>query len=137
MTEYVLQKKLLGRWDYVTWYSADELDKATRSYENMTKGDTGYSWRLVRLETISEKILKGEREIERDEVEVEAQPVVKNEGWGNSSGWSTPAPKPDHKLSGSVWVGNPTTKKKKRVPAAEAATMMANGWIKAGPRSVL
>lgn len=136
MTEYVLQKKLLGRWDYVTWYGADELDKAQRSYNNMTKGDTGYSWRLVRLETLHEKLLDGSREIEKEEAEVE-QPVASN-SWNNvASSFSTPAPKPDHKLSGSVWVGNPITKEKKRVPAAEAATMLEQGWIKAGPRTVL
>lgn len=161
MTEYVLQKKLLGRWDYVTWYGADELDKAQRSYDNMTKGNTGYSWRLVRLETLSEKILDGSREIERGEVVEEKllnNPVPvcgpehnnqllninecdaadKSDGWtSKASGWSNASKKSDHGLSGSVWVGNPITKEKKRVPAAEAAKMLNEGWVKAGPRTVL
>lgn len=141
MTEYVLQKKLLGRWDYVTWYDESELDKAQRSFESMTKGDTGYSWRLVKLETLQEKLLMDHSECPKGDDE--ANTVAKAEasgGWTKSSqqtNWSSPAPKSNHGMVGSVWVGNPTTKEKKRVPAAEAATMLENGWVKAGPRTQL
>ena len=156
-TEYVLQKKTLGGWSYVSWWSENELDRAQRSYDSMTKGDTGYSWRLCKLEVMQEKLLDDTTEVPREEVE-EVTPAKK--AWDSQHGWgATPAPKvgdtiswgngeqskvivtaspkSSHGLSGSVWVGNLSTKEKKRVPAAEADKLLADGWVRAGPRTVL
>lgn len=38
---------------------------------------------------------------------------------------------------GTTWVGNPATKEKRRVSSSEAESLLANGWIKAGPRTQL
>ena len=150
MTEYVLQKKLLGRWDYVTYYTEAELETAKRSFDKVSKGDTGYSWRLVKLEVMDEKLLNDPTPLGKAEDVSEDWHSVNNStsGWANSpqakvnaASWlkSNGGPVADNKhgLTGSVWVGNPTTKEKKRVPAVEAEQMLANGWIKAGPRTAL
>ena len=85
-------------------------------------------------ETERQARLVGKVELESDEV---SSKTYKNDGFSSSWGNSTSDAKSDHGLTGSVWVGNPTTKEKKRVSAAEADTMLASGWIKAGPRTQL
>ena len=82
-----------------------------------------------------------EGKVELDDDEVDSGPYKKQadaaDGWGAPTKTWGNAPKSDHKLTGSVWLGNPTTKEKKRVPAAEADKMLNEGWIKCGPRTVL
>ena len=58
------------------------------------------------------------------------------DGWGKNLTSEAPA-KAEHGLTGSVWVGNPATKEKKRVPAELGSKLLNEGWIKAGPRTVL
>lgn len=158
--EYCLQKKSLHTWQYVTWYS--DLDQAKRNFNVASKEGNGYSWRLVEVKVVEEKLLDGERKAEPgddvsyDEVSSEiirsmnehAKPDLKPTGefkssWGApvASGWGKPtseaAIKPEHGLTGSVWVGNPKTKEKRRVVGFEANRMLTEGWIKVGPRTVL
>lgn len=150
-TEYVLQKKVLGGWSYVTWYGENELDKAQRSFDSVTKGDTGYSWRLVKLETLTEKLLNDPIPVMQDEEETveprktswgtvipNPKKAVEPSNWGKPPSFSsTPSDNKDHGMIGKVWLGNPTTKEKKRVDPSMVDDMMAQGWIKAGPRTVL
>ena len=77
-----------------------------------------------------------EGKVEIDDDEVDSKPY-KSDGWSGATSWGNSAPKSDHGMSGKVWLGNPTTKEKKRVDPAEVAELMANGWIKAGPRTTL
>ena len=149
MSEYCLQKRTLSHWSYVTWY--EDLAVAQRNFQIASQTGSGYSWRLVEVTVVSEKLLDGEREPVADsEVEIptsaktpsEAPQPVKSD-WGHpTTNWpknliSEPDLKAGHASKGSVWVGNPTTKEKRRVPAAEAVLMLGQGWIKSGPRAVL
>lgn len=165
MTEYHLQKRGLATWQYITWY--DNIEQAKRNFNNVSKGDTGYSWRLVEVIVIEERLLSDQKEAEPDEdiyvpnkntVTIPAedwrkadmgvkparkvvQPVI--DPWATRAALdlnkpaSEPAIKPDHGLTGSVWVGNPKTKEKRRVVGFEAQKLLAEGWIKAGPRTML
>lgn len=47
------------------------------------------------------------------------------------------SPKPEHGLTGSVWVGNLVTKEKKRVSMPQSMLLLNEGWIKVGPRTQL
>lgn len=80
-----------------------------------------------------------EGKVEIDDDEVDSKPYKSDDGWGKvtKSNWGTPSPKSDHGMSGKVWLGNPTTKEKKRVDPSEVAALMDKGWVKAGPRTVL
>ena len=82
-----------------------------------------------------------EGKVELDDDEVDSGPYKKAEaqdGWGNYQPKTNDAPvKSDHALTGKVWMGDPATKVKKRVDPSEVAALMAQGWVKAGPRTVL
>jgi hypothetical protein len=72
--EYWLQKKTLGGWSHVTWYAIKE--EAKLNFDRVSAGDSGYSWRLVKIEVIEQKLL--------DEV-IEVEPL-KDDGWKLSEG---------------------------------------------------
>lgn len=161
-TEYHLQKRGLSIWHYVTWYT-NEAECRLNFLKASAEGN-GNSWRMVSVEVIEEKLNEGEREClapergDDDYVPNENTVSIPVDEWRKlnmgvpdapKSDWGTPTPgwgkpitseapfKSEHGLVGSVWVGNPTTKEKKRVAADIAATMLNEGWLKVGPRTVL
>lgn len=90
--------------------------------------------------------------VELDDDEVDSKPYKSDDGWGNfQSKTFSKSSRPDgnwnysklddapvgstHGMSGKVWLGNPTTKEKKRVDPSEVASLMNEGWIKCGPRT--
>lgn len=134
--EYVLQKKTLGGWSYVTWYT--DVNEALRNLKAaVADGYSGYSWRVVELKVIEEVLNKDELEALPTEKEEAVEPV--KSGWGKPTGaaWGVPAPKAEHGLAGKVWLANRELKEKRRVDPSEVEVMMAQGWFKAGPRTVL
>lgn len=147
-SEYYLQKRTLSSWSHVTSY--ETLEEAQTNF-NRAKVNSGYSWRIVKVEVVeeyvngSEKSLKDEvAELDEDLQKPSEKPVqsiksgwgIPSTRWGNKS-TSDPDLKAEHGLAGKVWLGNPVTKEKKRVDPAAVQDMMAEGWIKAGPRTVL
>lgn len=78
-----------------------------------------------------------EGRVELDDDEVDSKPYKQDEGWGgvSSNDWGK-APS-THGLAGKVWLVNKTLKEKKRVDPSEVAGMMANGWERGGPRTVV
>lgn len=163
VNEYWLQKKTIGGWSHVTWY--DDLEQAQLNFNRVSAGDSGYSWRLVNVTTIQEKMLADVVNVEAPNVKLEAArsnvwagtkpPENKKSGWGATpatvwgsnltsnnpkpavtpSGWGTPPAKTEHGLSGSVWLAHAGLRQKKRVPADQVNDMIAQGWYKAGPRT--
>lgn len=144
----MLQKRTLSHWSYVTWY--EDLEQAKKNFLAVSKEGNGYSWRLVEVKVIEEKLLDGVKEAESGSDILTThqfvspkptQPVKSDWGTPQPGAWDKPtseAPiKPEHGLTGSVWVGNPTTKEKRRVVGFEANRMLTEGWIKVGPRTVL
>ena len=146
MPEYWLQKKTIGGWSQVTWYS--ELEQAQHNYNQLRKA-TGYSYRMVKVETVQEHLLEEVVAVEAPALELAAKsnvwagnapPIKKSEpeatqssNWGNFKSASVHA----HGLAGKVWLGNPVTKEKKRIDPGMVDGMMKDGWIKVGPRTVL
>lgn len=136
MDEYHLQKRTLSTWQHVTWYETEE--EAKKNFDRAVASQTGYSWRYVKVETIEEHINGGETELKpnNEEATIEA-PKPSNDGWGKANDWSIPAPKSSHGLAGKVWLVNKTLREKKRVDPSEVDAMMAQGWEKGGPRTVV
>lgn len=133
MAEYHLQKRTLAMWSYVTWYETEE--EAKKNFDRAIASQTGYSWRYVKVETIEEHINGGEIELQPDSDETPVE-APKDE-WSKNSDWSTPAPKSSHGLAGKVWMAHRELRQKKRVDPAEVDAMTAQGWFKAGPRTVV
>ncbi len=157
MTEYVLQKRTLSMWSYVTWY--DDLEQGLKNLNSSFK-DSGYSWRLVKLTVIEEKLNGGELELEPDGLpDGEDQPegsdtLVTHQfatdkpagefksSWGvpstdfKNEHASEPDLKPSHGLAGSVWMVHFGLKRKTRVPLAEMEGLIAQGYVKGSPRTV-
>lgn len=142
-TEYHIQKRGLAIWQYVTWY--ETYEEAKKNFDKLVKG-FGYSYRIVEQKVMDEVILHGEyKDTPGDDVEEDSKPVAtggwtksnQQTAWGSVSGNVLIDPQPSHGMVGKVWLGNPTTKEKKRVEPALVAGMMAEGWVKAGPRTVL
>lgn len=135
-TEYVIQKRGLAVWQYVTWYSNKE--QALENFRRLKAGE-GYSYRLVEFQVIEQSLLEGEREDVPPQVE--AVEAVKSSGWGGSWGNSDDEIKPSGKgahFIGTVWVCNKELKQKKRLPEAEAAVLLSQpGWFKGGPRTIV
>lgn len=163
MTEYWLQKKTIGGWSTVTWYS--DLAQATENY-NRCIGNPGYSWRLVTVEVVHEKRLE-------EEVEITPVPItefnnnIQNTKWvskadlieqfpsqNKNSGWpATPSPggwdsfTPDkpkpailtldekHGGIGKVWMLRHDIKQRARVNPNEVDYYLSQGWIKGGPKT--
>jgi hypothetical protein len=157
-TQYWLQKKPFNSWQHITWYAT--LEEAKANFDKVSES-SGYSWRLIKAEVLEERLLEGERPEMKQEGEPISSPVqaVKS-SWGGqgASGWEKPTVnggwsdvnggwatndfaanilKSEHGMVGKVWLGNPATKEKKRVGPELVSAMMADGWIKAGPRTVL
>lgn len=163
MTEYWLQKKTIGGWSQVTWY--DNQDQAMTNFNNVTKGDTGYSWRLVEANTVVEKLLE-------EIVEVEApilDQIPRKSCYGKTATWNAPKaeshPATDfsekltserpcktagvsgdgwdkpmdavltHRGKGQIWVVNRATAHKTKIAADRLQEFEAKGYVKGGPRS--
>lgn len=134
-TEYVIQKRGLQVWQYVTWYK--DKEQALENFRRLQAGQ-GYSYRLVELNVLEQALLEGEREDVPPQVE--AVEAVKSSGWSGSWGNSDDEIKPTGKgahLVGRVWVANKELKQKKRVEPHEVDALLAQGWFKAGPRTII
>lgn len=148
-TEYYLQKKTFNSWSHVTWYATEEECRV--NFKRASVEGNGYSWRMVKAEVLEEKLLADPVPVLAEAQETVQPAQIKNSdlGWGAAraaSGWGKPlsgnptAPSPlnsSHGMVGKVWLGNPTTKEKKRVEPSMVDAMMKEGWVKAGPRTVL
>ncbi len=149
MTEYWLQKKAFNSWSHVTFYVT--LEEARSNFIKASAEGNGYSWRMVEVKVIEEKLLNDESPVLPPESDTLTTQVFKTPnpagefksswgtptaGWGKNLTSEAPA-KAEHGLTGSVWVGNPATKEKKRVPAELGSKLLNEGWIKAGSRTVL
>ena len=142
-TEYRLEKKVLAGWQTVSWWSDNELDKATNAFNSCSQGDTGYSWRLIKIEVMQEKRLEEEIPIEPKnliedkkfiEKGVPSRPTWGNPMDDNSMRIATPS---GHGLVGSVWMVHYGLKKKTRISASEYDKYVAEGYVKGGPRTVV
>lgn len=152
MTEYWLQKKSLSGWSMVTWYS--DVEQAMTNYKKcIGNGMSGYSWRLCKVEALETSMLQEVTDIEAPELEVKkttswgadiqkplkkAEDVKYSNGWGDTSSWSdipSDNSKPEHGLTGSVWVINHALKEKKRVAASEVDNMLSLGYERGGPKT--
>ena len=140
MSEYCLQKRTLSHWSYVTWY--EDLAVAQRNFQIASQTGSGYSWRLVEVTVVSEKLLDGERE-PQPETPVEAPQPVKSD-WGSpvAQGWGKSIPIDpikdtghSHGLSGSVWMVHFEKKIKTRIPADQQAHLEAQGYERGSPRT--
>lgn len=148
MVEYWLLKKQLGGWTKISWWSEDEKDKAERSYKSLAVHNSGYAWRLVKVETIEEMLLDDmteEAKVEPETLDVRdygavPDPVV--------NVWGTPHaeiktgqavgnefPNKEHGLAGSVWLVHHGLKKKTRVAASEVDSLIAQGYERGSPRT--
>jgi len=142
-TEYVIQKRGLAVWQYVTWYS--DREQALENFRRLQAGQ-GYSYRLVELNVLEQALLEGEREDVPPQVEVVE--AVKSSGWSSDSSFSwasnntikddeiKPTGRGAH-LVGRVWIANKELKQKKRVEPHEVDALLAQGWFKAGPRTIV
>lgn len=150
--EYYLQKRTLSSWSHVTIY--ENKDEGLKNLNSASK-DSGYSWRLVEVKVVEERILTDEMKEQREQVDTKPQATggwtkpEQQTSWGqtkiggagtrsDANTWGNPpAPTSSHGLSGSVWLVNHTIKEKKRVPAAQVDVMIADGWVRGGPRTVI
>lgn len=146
--EYYLQKRTLSSWSHVTIY--ENKDEGLKNLNSASK-DSGYSWRLVEVKVVEERILTDEMKEQREQVEekpAQSWGAINKENWSSkpvqgdwgkidTTPWGTTAPTSSHGLSGSVWLVNHTIKEKKRVPAAQVDAMLADGWVRGGPRTVV
>lgn len=88
-TEYWLQKKTIGGWSMVTWYS--ELEQASKNYDQLRK-NIGYSYRMAEVKIVQEHLLDEVVKVEAPEVELDAKANV----WGGqqkpqaTGGWTKP-----------------------------------------------
>lgn len=148
MTEYWLQKRTLGGWSNVSWWSEHELEKANTSYQSCLK-QVGYSWRLIKVETLQEVRLQEEVEDKvQDSKEEQAKynvwagqasswnvgdKVVAN-GWGDTTITAT-APEKEHGMVGKVWMLHHARKEKIRVDPSQVDSLIIEGWERGGPRT--
>lgn len=161
-TEYWLQKKTIGGWSHVTWYA--DKDQALKNFKTAVgNGMSGYSWRLIEAVELEVSMLQEVTEVTLPDNPVIGEAVtitnntdkpLKVNGWGQQTivepktSWgrlpinidkdkniSSVPIKPEHGLSGSVWVINHKDRVKKRIKANELDSMLAQGYEKAGPRT--
>lgn len=176
MTEYILQKKTLGGWSTVSYWTANEFEIANASFDKCSKGNNGYSWRLLKCEVFAEKRLEEEvNTTPLDEVKDEwgkeanaksnvwagqKSVIVKSGGWGDpvnpvNKDVSVTITKPDwgkapdswgdhagmmidrskHGMVDKVWLIHHARKDRIRVHANEVDAMLADGWVRGGPRT--
>lgn len=143
MTEYWLQKKTIGGWSVVTWY--DNQEQAEKNYNECIKAK-GYAWRLVKVETLHLQPLEDMIEVNQPQVEP-FQDKPKVIGWAdgpskapnqmanNPWGSTVPSVKPEHGLSGSVWVINHTLRVKARIAGNQLEKYLAEGYVRGGPKT--
>ncbi len=143
MTEYRLEKKGLGRWEYVTWYS--DKQEALLNLHNAATPLNGYSWRVVEINTIEQINLEDHTEPEPPEI---VQDKPKSNGWGQVASWADfktsvnpgPIATPStsqlvHGLVGSVWLVHHGQRAKVRVKASEAQRYIDEGYVRGGPKT--
>lgn len=140
ITEYWLQKKAFNSWLHVTWYATEE--EAKLNLNRVAVEGNGYSWRMVKVDVVEERLLHDESPV----LPPEPEPIIKNSGWPATpaaAGWGKPTtiqPIKDtghHGLSGSVWMVHFGLKKKTRVPADQMAALIEQGYVKGSPRTQL
>lgn len=157
-TEYWLQKKTIGGWSHVTYYS-DELEART-NLDKVAIPNNGYSWRLVKAEVIEERMLEEVVEVASMPLDIEAT-KAKAALWGKSiqdaptgwgatpaaSGWDKPAvinPILNTGLSsgdgrgakaGSICLMHHQMKKRMRAMPDELDMLLSQGWERGGPRT--
>jgi len=149
-TEYWLQKKAFNSWSHVTWYAT--IEEAQSTLNRVAVEGNGYSWRMVKVDVVEERLLHDESPVlkadEDEEIVITPVPMPSAppaNGWGNNAKWISKEEaqaqwpsKSNHGMIGKVWLGNPVTKEKKRVNPEVADQLLKTGnWIKAGPRTVL
>lgn len=138
MTEYWLQKKTIGGWSQVTWY--DNQEQAMTNFNNVSKGDTGYSWRLVEANTVVEKLLEEIVEVPPPEFipiepRVRLKPVAATP---MAAGWDKPmgddpikdTGHPTHGGKGQIWVVNRATAHKTKISPDQLQEFEAKGYAK-------
>lgn len=108
MTEYWLQKKTIGGWSHVTWYS--DLEQAQLNFTKVSAGNSGYSWRVVKAETVVEKMLDDSTPIEAPEIELtNVKWITKDEALKQfplaKSGWIKPRQPIQDAPKSSGWGG--------------------------------
>lgn len=161
MTEYWLQKKTIGGWSHVTWY--DGYEQAKFNFDNVSKGLSGYSWRIVKAETVEEKLLEDHTPVEAPNTKLEeAKSNVwagnearkpSSNGWSDTAnGWNSnvsvnvttrnqpwdagkEAVAKEHALAGKVWLIHHGKKEKGRFAPEDVDAMIAEGWERGGPRT--
>lgn len=147
MTEYWLQKKTLGGWQTVSWWAEAELAKAQASYNSCSKPDSGYSWRLCKVEILTEARLDEEIEAKPTNLDFNSQsngeliiPPLKGI-WADTkpkSQWGdvpVDSSNPEHGMVGKVWMIHHQLKLKKRVDPAEVDGMIGQGYERGGPKT--
>lgn len=139
MTEYWLQKKTIGGWSHVTWY--DSYEQAKFNFDNVSKGNSGYSWRIVKAEMVEEKLLQETTPIEAPNTKLE---TAKANVWAGSTPnaigeWSdTPKPdsvKSEHGMTGKVWMIHHQKKLRARVPENSIEQYQKDGYEFGGPKT--
>lgn len=139
MNEYWLQKKTIGGWSHVTWY--DNIDQAKVNFDRASNGNSGYSWRLVKVEMIEKKLLEEAIPIEPPAVELAQVATPMATGWDKPMAVHLPvvatpsSSQARHGLAGKIWMVNRQTGHKTRIDPVEQQAFEANGYQKGGPRS--
>lgn len=136
--EYWLQKKTIGGWSHVTWYST--IDEAMSNFNRVSGDLNGYSWRVVKVELVEERLL------------TDAAPILSPETIltpARSNDWSKPVKlasdnpmataiisEPSrHGLSGKIWMVNRQSGHKTRIDPSLMQEFEERGYIRGGPRS--
>lgn len=154
MIEYWLQKKTIGGWSQVTRYAEAEKQLATDNFNRLSKGDSGFSWRLCEVKVIEEKLLVDHEEVEEVRIDAISRLSMKdiksawgepkqtiNDVWGSKPlaqpSWSdTPSTSEvQHGMVGKVWLINHIEKKRCRVSAKEAELLEGMNWERGGPKT--
>lgn len=99
MTEYWLQKKTIGGWSHVTYYT--DVEQAKINYKSASEGNSGYSWRLVSVEVIECKMLEDVVEVKmtngstlefkpdgKEKINSWEAPVIVGMDWGKGDDFS-------------------------------------------------
>ena len=147
MTEFWLQKKTIGGWSHVTSYQ-DEQQARTNYNRCIEGGMSGYSWRLCKVEAIEVAMLNDVVEVSQPEPDRPANILIQG---APKSSWGTPpatwgekrtsidlpadSERPEHGLSGSVWLIHHGQRAKVRVKADEAQKYLDEGYVRGGPRT--
>lgn len=151
MTEYWLQKKTLSGWSLITYYTTEA--EAIKNMENAAKSNNGYSWRVMKAEQISERLLEEVTAVKAPDIQPDAKANVwagnktTSNGWGDTAvtskpnGWGNhdvsfikPVEKSEHGMTGKVWMIHHTKHLRARVPEASIVQYQADGYEFGGPK---